>query len=276
MTQTASRITFIGAGNMAGAIIGGLVANGYPADCITATDLSEEKLQQLADLHSINTTTNNDSAVSKADVVVLAVKPQVMDKVLSGLAPALQQAQPLLISIAAGPTIANLDQWAGGNMAIVRCMPNTPALLQCGAAGLFANDKVSQEQKSLSENIMNAVGITRWVETEDGIDSVIAVSGSGPAYYYLFMEAMIEAGIKQGFSRETATELTLQTALGAARMATESGTDVVELRRQVTSPGGTTEQAIKTFEQGALHELVDNAMQAAVKRSRELGSIDMS
>ena len=270
MNQTTPKLTFIGVGNMAGAIIGGLIANGYPATAITGTNRTEEKRQHWNKIYGIHTTDDNNTATADADIVILAVKPQMMAAIVQDMSPALQQHKPLLVSIAAGPTISNLNKWAGGNMAIVRCMPNTPSMLQCGAAGLFANDQVTEEQKAQAESIMAAVGITQWVENEAGIDSIIAISGSGPAYYYLFMEAMIEAGIKQGFNREAATELTVQTALGAARMVKESDTDVVELRRQVTSPGGTTEQAINTFEQGSLRALVDDAMQAAIKRSKEL------
>ena len=270
MTRSTPKLAFIGVGNMASAIIGGLIATGYPADSITGTNRSEEKQQLWRDKFGINTTHDNNLAIETADIVVLAVKPQMMESVVRAMSPALQQQKPMLISVAAGPTVESIDLWAGGDMAIVRCMPNTPSMLQCGVAGLYANQKVNPEQKQQAEAILNAVGICRWLKAESGIDSIIAVAGSAPAYYYLFMEAMIESGKKLGFSHEDSTELAVQTALGAVRMARETGTDVVELRRQVTSPGGTTAEAIKTFEEGGLRQLIDNAMHAAIKRSQEL------
>ncbi len=271
-TTTAPVLAFIGAGNMAGSIIGGLLKNGWPAHNIIAAEPSAEKLKPLAENWGIRTTTNNAEAVANAQVIVLAVKPQILQSVLEPLAPALQSRQPLLVSVAAGIPEASLNQWGGGDLAIVRCMPNTPALMQQGASGLFANTRVSDEQKALTEQIMNAVGISLWVDTEEGIDNVIALSGSGPAYFFLMMESMIEAGEKLGVSRETATQLVTQTALGAAMMAKESDVDVAELRRRVTSPGGTTEQAILSFENGGMRTLVDDAMNACKRRAQVMAN----
>ncbi|WP_415895551.1 pyrroline-5-carboxylate reductase [Neptuniibacter sp. PT34_22] len=262
-------LAFIGAGNMARAIIGGLINNGYPAEKIWA---SEPEADRLVDLKAqgLKTTTDNNEAVQAADVVVLAVKPQILKTVTESIASSVQSSQPLIVSVAAGIMTTSIDKWLGGNSAIVRCMPNTPALVKTGASGLYANAKVSAEQRQQSETILDATGITLWVDEESQLDAVTAVSGSGPAYYFLVMESMIAAGEKLGLSKETATQLTLQTALGAAKMAKESEFDPAELRRRVTSPNGTTEQAIKRFIDGQLPELFDDAMKACNDRSVEL------
>lgn len=263
-----AKITFIGAGNMAASIIGGLVKKGYPAEQITASDLLQDNLDRLQGEFGIIPQADNALAVKDADVVVLAVKPQVMKPVAEGLKPHLK-ADCLIISIAAGITIDSISQWLG-ELAIVRCMPNTPALVQTGASGLYANASTSAEQKQNANEILSAVGIVEWLDSEALLDPVTAVSGSGPAYYFLMMEAMIDAGVAQGLSRETATQLTLQTALGAAQLAQNSDVDVAELRRRVTSPNGTTEQAILSFERDGLRDTVARAMQACTDRSIEL------
>ena len=267
--MTHPHITFIGAGNMSTSIIGGLVTQGHDTHAITACDPNTDALTRLVTDFGINTESNNNDACQNADVIVLAVKPQILQAVAKDLYDMLQQRQnpPLIISIAAGITSQHLGQWLGQTLAIVRCMPNTPALIQQGASGLFANSHTSATQKQLTETLLKAVGVVSWVDNEDLIDSVTAVSGSGPAYFFLMMEAMIEAGIKQGLSQQTATTLTLQTALGAAKLAQSSDVNVDELRRRVTSPGGTTEQAILSFEQDGLRNTVDKAMQACADRS---------
>ncbi|MDF2182388.1 pyrroline-5-carboxylate reductase [Neptuniibacter sp. CAU 1671] len=262
-------LAFIGAGNMARAIIGGLLANNYPASQIWATEPDVAKLNDLA-AQGLHTTGNNNDAVTAADIVILAVKPQVLKAVATELADAVQAKQPLLISVAAGITTASLQQWLGGNCAIVRCMPNTPALVQTGASGLYATDTVSQEQRNQAEQIMAATGLSLWVENEGQLDAVTAVSGSGPAYYFMVMEAMIASGEKLGLSPEVARQLTLQTALGAAKMANSSEFDPAELRRRVTSPNGTTEQAIRCFTEDQLPEMFNRGMQACYDRSVEL------
>ena len=210
--------------------------------------------------------------MSAADIVVLAVKPQVLAAVAQDLAPVVQEQQPLVISVAAGIRIEHLQHWLGPDCAIVRTMPNTPAMLQAGATGLFASDRVSEEQRSLAESLMRAVGITVWVQHEGLIDAVTALSGSGPAYFFLIMEQMIRSARTLGLGEEEATLLTLQTALGAARMALESDDSPATLRARVTSPGGTTEQAIRVFEQEGLEQIVKQAMTAARDRSIELSS----
>jgi pyrroline-5-carboxylate reductase len=247
-----------------------LVKQGYDHAKIWATNLTEETLTAVKDEFKVHTTTDNISAIQHADVVVLCVKPQVMKHVIAELSDELKQRKPLIISIAAGITAKTIQEWVGSDPSVVRCMPNTPALLQCGASGLYRTKQVSDEQAQIAEQLLAAVGITLWVKDESGIDAVTAVSGSGPAYYFLFMEAMQHAGEALGLDPETAKKLTLQTALGAARMALESDDNPATLRRKVTSPGGTTEQAINAFTEGGLPELVHKAMKAASDRSEAL------
>ncbi|MBD2857392.1 pyrroline-5-carboxylate reductase [Spongiibacter sp. KMU-158] len=264
------KIGFIGGGNMAASIIGGLIASGVPAENIWASDPSTESLSKLTKLGAIHAGKDNNAVINTVDVVVMAVKPQVMKTVANDIAAAAQKAKPLVISIAAGITSDSLNNWLGGKIAIVRCMPNTPALLQCGATALYANTSVSSIQRQQAEHILSAVGINLWVESEAQLDAVTALSGSGPAYFFLLMEAMQASGEAMGLSPEQSQKLTLQTALGAARMAVESDVDAAELRRRVTSPNGTTERAIGIFEQGGLRELVDRALTGAKIRSEEL------
>jgi pyrroline-5-carboxylate reductase len=263
-------IGFIGAGNMAASLIGGLIARGFHPQQLFAADPNTEALQQLVQQHGISACGNNKAVVERADVLLLAVKPQVMKAVLTDLSAAVQTRQPLVISIAAGISVSSLREWIGGEPAIVRCMPNTPALVQLGASGLYANAQVSPLQREQAEAILRAVGIALWLDDEEQIDAVTAVSGSGPAYFFLLMEAMIAAGEQLGLTPATARALTLQTALGAAQMAITSDVDAAELRRRVTSPGGTTERAIAHFEQSGLREIVSGALQAAAVRSKEL------
>lgn len=265
-----SRIAFIGAGNMAGALIGGLLADGVPPDLLTATDPSTEKCQALRAAAGIRTLQDNRAAVREADIVVLAVKPQVLKVVAQELADDIGRRRPLVISIAAGVRCDSLQSWLGGSAALVRTMPNTPAMIQSGATVLYATAGVSQQQREQAESLMRAVGLTQWVEDEDLMDTVTAVSGSGPAYYFLVMEAIESAARELGLSAETARLLTLQTALGAARMALESSEPPATLRARVTSPGGTTERAIGVLEDGGLRALFRHALKAARDRSVEL------
>ena len=262
-------IAFIGAGNMATSIVGGLIDAGQPAESIRAADPFPDSLARLQQLAPIVACGDNNEAATGADVIILAVKPQVMADVCQGISASLS-ADALVISIAAGITIDSMASWLGNDTAIVRCMPNTPALLGCGATGLFANAQVSEKQQGYAEQVLSAVGILNWVPNEKDLDAVTALSGSGPAYFFLFMEAMIEAGIAQGLDRETATRLTQQTGLGAARMALESDVDLVELRRRVTSPGGTTQAAVESLEASGLRNVVSQAMQAAAGRADEM------
>lgn len=270
-----SNICFIGGGNMATSLIGGLIAQGHSADSISVSDPNESQRNELEQSFAINTFADSGAAVNNADIIVLAVKPQVMKEVALHVAAAVKESskQPLFVSIAAGINLFSLASWLGDDQAIVRCMPNTPSLIQLGASGLFANEHTSIVQKNLAETVLKAAGIVQWVQSEAEIDAVTAVSGSGPAYYFLLMEAMIDAGIDLGLSRETASELTIQTAIGAAQMAKASDVDAAELRRRVTSPGGTTEQAINTFEGAHLRDIVKAALNAANRRSGELAEL---
>lgn len=256
---------------MATSLIKGLLAKGAPVDSLWAADIDTDKLEQLAQETGINIGTNGELAGS-ADVLVLAVKPQAMESVCRELAAPLSNIadKPLLISIAAGIGIEQIHTWLDQEIPTVRCMPNTPALVGKGASGLYAHSSVNEEQRSLSTAVIEAVGLAVWVSSESDIDIVTAVSGSGPAYFFLFMEAMQQAAIELGLDAEHARRLTLQTALGAAVLASESDDTVNELRRRVTSPGGTTEQAIQSFEDGELRVLVEQAMRAAHRRSIEL------
>lgn len=272
LTNSSSKIAFIGAGNMAKAIIGGLVAEGFKRINIIASGPRQETLDRVAAELGINITTDNSAAAAQAEVILLAVKPQMLKEVCLGLADSLSH-KPLIISLVAGITTESIGSWLGGGHAIVRCMPNTPSQVRVGASGLFANEHVSPAQRSTANTILGAVGIVQWVNDEALINPVTAVSGSGPAYFFLVMEAMINAGIELGLSRESATELTLQTALGAAILAKQSDVDVAELRRRVTSPKGTTEQAINSFENDQIRAMFSRAMTACSNRAVELSEL---
>lgn len=269
MTMT---IGFIGAGNMASALVGGLLAQGFSPKKIILADTQAQQLQAFKE-RGVFTTLNNADVVERADVLVLAVKPQVMKAVLQPLATVVQHKKPLIISIAAGVSVDSLNTWLGGDVSIVRAMPNTPALVQAGATGLYANSAVTIEQKQQTDTILGAVGLSLWVSQEALIDSVTAVSGSGPAYFFYVMEAMINAGQALGLDEKTARALTLQTALGAAQMAITSDVPPAELRRRVTSKGGTTERAIATFDDANMQNTFSQALAACAARGQELATI---
>ncbi|MEA3404161.1 MAG: pyrroline-5-carboxylate reductase [Pseudomonadota bacterium] len=265
-------ICFIGAGNMAKSLIGGLIASGYSKDHIIATDPTEAQRNNITETFGIHCLEDNNTAIEQSDIIVLAVKPQILEHVCQNIQASTQAKKPLVISVAAGIRSADIDRWLGSNNAVVRTMPNTPALIQSGATGLFANQQVSDEQKNQAEHIMRAAGLTIWVKQETQLDAVTALSGSGPAYYFLFMEAMEDAAQKLGLDAKTAHLLTMQTALGAAKMVLESRDDCATLRKKVTSPKGTTEQAINTFEAEGIRDMVEKAMQAANNRAEELAN----
>lgn len=267
--MTQSRIGFIGAGNMAASLLGGMLARGMRPEDICMSDPDAARLRSLAERHGVRTTTDNAEAARDADVLVLAVKPQLMRQVCEALAPALAGRAPLVVSIAAGITVSGLQAWLG-ELPVVRCMPNTPALVRAGATGLYAAPQVSDRQKAQATEILESVGLTLWFEQEAELDAVTAVSGSGPAYFFLLMESMIAAGEKLGLAPQVARDLVLQTALGAARLARESEHSPAELRQQVTSPGGTTAAALERFEQGNFRQLVEEALGAARNRAAEL------
>ncbi|WP_447795084.1 pyrroline-5-carboxylate reductase [Pseudomonas farris] len=263
-----TRIAFIGAGNMAASLIGGLRAKGLDAAQIRASDPGEETRARVSAEHGIEVFADNADAIQGVDVVVLAVKPQAMKAVCEAIRPSLKPNQ-LVVSIAAGITCASMNNWLGAQP-IVRCMPNTPALLRQGVSGLFATGEVSAEQRQQAEELLSAVGIALWLNEEQQLDAVTAVSGSGPAYFFLLIEAMTAAGVKLGLPADIAAQLTVQTALGAAHMAVASDVDAAELRRRVTSPAGTTEAAIKSFQAGGFEALVEKALGAAAHRSAEM------
>lgn len=270
-------IGFIGAGNMATSLIRGLVESGLAPANIWITDINPEAQQALANTLHVNIAASNAALVQEVDVVVLAVKPQVMRDVAQQVAADVVQKKVLVVSIAAGITQGSLLSWLGDEVALVRCMPNTPALVLTGATALYANANVNAEQKDLAENILRAVGISLWVENESELDAVTAVSGSGPAYYFLMMEAMEKAALELGLNAQHARLLILQTALGAAKIAMESSETPEVLRKRVTSPGGTTQAAIQSFEQSGFTPMVIQALRAAhdrsVAMSKELGAI---
>ena len=266
----ASKITFIGAGNMASAIIGGLIESGVAPSDITATAPNESELAALKQRLRVNTQTDNNAAIEQADVVVLAVKPQIMHDVCDAMRESVQQQAPLIISIAAGLDADTIDQWLGGGNALVRCMPNTPSLVGIGASGLYANAAVSDTQRTLATQLMEAVGIAEWVEDEHLLDAVTAVSGSAPAYFFLMFEAMEEAAVKLGLPAATARRLAIQTALGAATMAQKSDKDPATLKQNVMSPGGTTERAIQHMEDAQLRTTIADAMQACADRAQAM------
>lgn len=260
------QIGFIGAGNMAGSLIQGLLARGHAPERLLAADIDAERLAPL--LSKGIREASAEEIARQADMIVLAVKPQVMASICRELKPGPQQ--PLLVSIAAGITLEQMQGWLGEPAAIVRCMPNTPALVGMGASGLFANERVSAAQRTLAQDLLDAVGMSEWVKEESALDLVTAVSGSGPAYFFLFMESMQQAAMELGMDREQARALVLQTAAGAARLAGQQDEELSELRRRVTSPGGTTERAIETFREGDLEGLVARAIRAARDRAVEL------
>ncbi len=264
-------IAFIGGGNMARSLIGGLLATGFPASQLLIADPNPDTGTSYQTLNpDIIVSTCNADIAQNADVIVFAVKPQVLRDVVTELRSYICNSDKLIISIAAGIRESSITQWLEAEEAVVRCMPNTPALVQAGASALYANNHVSIGQREAAETIMRAAGIAVWVENEKEMDAVTALSGSGPAYYFLMMEAMQIAGEKLGLSVENARLLTLETALGAAKLAIESGEDPAILRQRVTSKGGTTEQALKVLKQHDYSGMIYKAMQAAAKRSAEL------
>lgn len=266
------RIAFIGGGNMARSLVGGLVERGCKPGHITVSEPDPEQRALLAKRVPVRMSADGRAAARDADVLVFAVKPQVMQAAAREVAEVVQAGAPLVVSVAAGITTADLDRWLGGKQSIVRVMPNTPALLGAGAAGLYATPKVRAPQRDIAQALMEAVGQAHWIEDEGLMDAVTAVSGSGPAYFFLLMECMEAAGRELGLPAETARALVLQTALGAARMAQDLGEAPAALRKQVTSPNGTTAAALGVFEEGRFAALVQKALIAARDRGRQLSA----
>ncbi|MGH8564487.1 MAG: pyrroline-5-carboxylate reductase [Gammaproteobacteria bacterium] len=274
---------FIGGGNMGRCLVGGLIGDGHPCEHLRVSDPDPERLRALRERFGVHTSNDNRSTIAGADVVILAVKPEVVRAVVEDVAETLRAQRPLVLSIVAGLSTRVLRKWIGPErigpegigpeVPIVRAMPNTPALVRSGAAALYAEaGSVGHDHRDSAESILRAVGSTVWVEDEALMDTVTALSGSGPAYFFLLMELIERAGVSMGLAPESARLLTLQTAFGAAKMALESEAPAAVLRAQVTSPGGTTEQAIKTFQDCSIEAIVARALRAAEARSRELGA----
>jgi len=261
---------FVGGGNMGGALIRGLIARGLAARKIRVGEAHEQRRIALADELGVQVTADNREAVAGADVVVLAVKPQDMAGTVQALADVFAQRQPLVLSIAAGIRIADIAQWCGPGVSVVRAMPNRPALNSAGATALYAPAGLNTTHRHLAQEVMEAVGTTVWVQDEDALNVVTALSGSGPAYFFLLAELMTDAAVKLGLDRASAQELCIQTLFGSGNMARESDGDLARLRAEVTSKGGTTEAALRTFDAANLRGIVDAALTAATDRGREM------
>jgi pyrroline-5-carboxylate reductase len=266
-------IGLIGAGNMARSLAGGLIASHWPTDRLILSDPDDGQRAAVERSLGLPVYRDNRDVARQADILVFAIKPQVFGDVARELRAEVQARRPLVVSLAAGVRIADIERWLGGNLPVVRVMPNTPALVGSGAAGLFANARVTDAQRDRAEAIVRAVGVTVWVADEAQLDVVTALSGSGPAYFFLVMEALEEAAIARGLPRDQARLLALETAFGAAKMALEGADEPQKLRRQVTSPGGTTEAAIRVLEDGGLRKLFGEALSAAQRRATELGDL---
>ncbi|TPE49789.1 pyrroline-5-carboxylate reductase [Maribrevibacterium harenarium] len=263
------RIAFIGVGNMASAIIGGLIASGYDAGKICGTSLDVTTHKALEDKFGMRMYADNSSAVANADVVFLSVKPQQMGAVIADFVENVREDQ-LFISVAAGIEVGSLEKWLQKPVSVVRCMPNTPALVGCGMTGLIANDNTTAEQRQWVSNVFDSFGAHVWVSEEQQMHTVTALSGSAPAYFFRFIEAMIEAGKAQGLDAESCRKLATYSMLGAAKMATELEEDIAQLRINITSPKGTTEQALIALEEKGIDAMVRSAVDACARRSQEL------
>ena len=261
---------FIGGGNMGGALIRGLIAKGLPPGSISVGEAVQARRIALADELGVHVSADNREVVEGADLVVLAVKPQDMATTVHTLASVLAQRRPLVLSIAAGIRVADIQGWCGPGIAVVRAMPNRPALNNAGATGLYAPAGLAPEQRKLAEDTLAAVGTTVWVTEEDALDVVTALSGSGPAYFFLLAELMTDAAVNLGLTRESAQELAIQTLFGSGRMARDSDGDLARLRAEVTSKGGTTEAALRAFDASNLRGIVAAALKAATDRGREM------
>lgn len=266
-------ITFIGAGNMARAIINGLLSNGFDKNYITVTNPSWEKLIYFKENLKLHTDMSNVEGAKKAEVIVICVKPDHIQEVCKEMAPIIKKNNPLVISIAAGVPTKLIRQWLSKGIALVRVMPNMPAMVNAGVTALFANENVSNSQKETTESIFRAVGIVLWLSDEKLMDWVTALSGSGPAYFFLMIEAMQELAKSQGFSDEQARLLTLQTALGSAKIAIETDKNIIELRKAITSKKGTTERGIEILEEGHFRELINKAITKASERAKEISEL---
>lgn len=265
-----NRIAFIGGGNMARSLIGALIRGGTSPMLIAVAEPHEERRAALAHDFRIAAMDRAHAIESGAGTLVLAVKPQVMKAVCGELADYLRAARPLIVSIAAGVKLADIDRWLGGGFPVVRCMPNLPAIVGAAAAGLIANSHVDAIQRKRAQAILDAAGISVWIDDEALMDVVTALSGSGPAYFALLAEALEDGAVAEGLPRETARTLAMQTCLGAGRLLVDGEDTPASLRERVTSPGGTTAAALKVFDDGGLRKLIANGVAAATARGREL------
>ncbi|WCN10831.1 pyrroline-5-carboxylate reductase [Marinomonas mediterranea] len=263
------RIAFIGVGNMASAIIGGLVSSGYPSDKICGTSLNTDSFAALEEKFGLTMMTSNTDAIAAADVVFLCVKPNQVRSVLEQAAEVITPSQ-MFVSVAAGVEIGSIESWLPVSAAVVRSMPNTPALVNCGASGLVANTVASVEQKEWISTVFKSFGDCVWVNNEEQMHQVTALSGSAPAYFFRVLESMIKSGVDQGMTEEDSRKLASLTMLGAAKMATELDESIAQLRINITSPNGTTEQALNSLNDANIDKVMDDAMRACVKRSKEL------
>ncbi len=266
------RIGFLGGGNMARALIGGLIGRGTPARQLSVGEPQAAARERLARDFAVEVHVDNDAAIEGCALVIVAVKPQEAGKVLGALAPRLQKTRPVLLSVAAGIQIASLSAWAGPGVPVIRTMPNRAALIGAGVSGLYAAPSVTAAQRELAEAVMRAAGQTVWVAHEADLDAVTALSGSGPAYFFLLAELMMQAAIGEGLLPETARQLAVGTLHGAGALAHASDGDLARLRQEVTSKGGTTEAALEAFAAADLSGIVARAIHAATARSRELAA----
>jgi len=268
-----SKIAFIGGGNMARSLIGGMIATGISNQKISVSEPQADLRKRLNEDFRVNASEENASVAKGANVIVLAVKPQILQEVVTPLGNLVAETRPLLISVAAGVTSSSIERWVGGQPALIRVMPNTPALIGAGISALYANSNVSDDQRALAEKIMAAVGKTIWIKEETLMDAVTAISGSGPAYFFYVMQAIHDAAVREGLDAQTARLLSLETALGAARLAVESPEDPGSLQAQVTSPGGTTEAAINVLNNSGVRDALQQAVSAARARGGELAKL---
>jgi pyrroline-5-carboxylate reductase len=271
--QHSPSVGFVGAGNMARSLAGGLLRNGWDRHQLSLSDPLPAQRAGAEQALGVPVHAGNAAVAEAADILVLAVKPQALGEVARELGGSVQARRPLVISLAAGVRMADLERWLGSGVPIVRVMPNTPALIGSGASGLYANSHVTAAQRDQAESIVRAVGVAVWVGDERLMDVITALSGSGPAYFFLVMEALERAAIEAGLDPAQARLLTLETAFGAAKMALEGAEEPATLRRRVTSPGGTTEAAVQVLEDGGVRRLFDDAVRAAVRRAGELGDL---
>ena len=278
--KTNFSIGFIGGGNMASSIIGGLVPDILDSDSIHVFDPNSDQLSRLCEQFNVIASPSNRDLIQHCDVVVLAIKPQAMTAVLAPIANTLCEKNPLIISIAAGISNSLIlqiinhscaNETPKDDLAIIRVMPNTPALVKAGASGMYANEYVSSSQKEIADTLLSAVGNAVWVDNESDIDTVTALSGSGPAYFMLFIQSLIESAEQAGLSNTVAKQLAIDTCAGSAKLIQNSETDIAQLIKNVTSPGGTTEQALLSFKNDELPHIIDSAFKAALQRSKELG-----